>query len=618
MTAAFTRQLGAESGIQLNPLRDNSEIPTSDNSDQLFGIMMRATRGRIDKAFKVNRGNVFKKLGKGEQTRVSALNEAWVHVVEALNNGAYEAVISRLITPSSVIKYLVASHGSGATFTVTVTTGALVSVAVSAAGTGYTVDQPLAITGVGTGATAKVGSVNASGGILTVVVTAGGTGYVQVSTTATIANPVSFYTSTTLPTVPFVIAVKHLECFNDGIKLEFRADEKRVSGANAANSVITMVLKDPAGVELFAFTGSLVSGALDDFGNSAFLPDIVANQTDAVEVSVGTITSIPTDSPAYGYSATSGQANWGRSDTLICFTEGGTAYSTQDYISAREKLQFTPHNYAYISSGGSQSAALMAQLAQLAFDTNRQLRFDIDGSLTVSAAITFSEQLNMGASQTAHLMHAFWSPLKSDDPTGVNGRGHFGVATLNIAYACRRNAQVNSLGFAPKNFPIAGREWPINRTNMIQVTTPKDYEKNALARAKINPCLFEVYTGGGRYVFFDSLTSALVDSSLKKLIAVADMSTTIDNMVTNYGRDVLQLPMEIGVRRMRDFLQYTFEGAQASGWLVPSADPFMDGKAFKFVVAPNSVRPYDTMDVNYWLRYDGTVRQIFVTQTLTK
>ena len=38
----------------------------------------------------------------------------------------------------------------------------------------------------------------------------------------------------------------------------------------------------------------------------------------------------------------------------------------------------------------------------------------------------------------------------------------------------------------------------------------------------------------------------------------------------------------------------------------------------KFDVRPNEARPFDRMDVNYWLRYDGCVRQIFVTQTLSK
>lgn len=621
MTTAFTRQLGAESGVQLNPLRDNSEIPSQGNDDQVFGIMMRATRGRIDKPFKVDRGNVFKKLGKGEQIRVSALNEAWVHVVEALNNGAYEAVVQRLtVSNAAVISYAVATIGSGAVLDVTVTAGAVASIAATTPGTGYTVGQELTIAGAGNGAVATVATVSPTGGILTLTISAGGTGYVQGTTTATITNPISFYVTATAPadlTAPFLFAVKHLECFNDGIKVDFRAEEKRVNGVNAANSVITVVIKDVDGNSLYEFAGSLLSGALDDFGNSAFLPDVASRQTDAVELTVGSITSVAETSPAYGYNA-NGQPKWANSATLVCFTEGSTAYATADYIAAREKLQYTPHNYAYISSGGTQSAGLLAQLAQLAFDTNRQLRFDIPGNLTVEAAITFVEQLNMGASPTAHLLHAFWSPLKSEDPTGLNGKGYYGVATLNIAYSCLRNAQTDARGFAPKNYPVAGRQWPIRRVGLSQAYTPKDQELNMLARAKINPCLFETYSGGGRYVFRDSLTSALVDSSLKKLISVADMSTSIDDSVTRYGKDILQLPIQVAIKRMQDYLKFLFEGAQAAGWLVPSSDPMMEGKAFQYEVKPNAVSPYDRVDVNYWLRYDGTVRQIFVTQTLTR
>jgi hypothetical protein len=303
---------------------------------------------------------------------------------------------------------------------------------------------------------------------------------------------------------------------------------------------------------------------------------------------------------------------------LICFTEGGTAYTTQDYMSARTKLQYTPHNYAYISSGGSQSVGLLAQLAQLAFDTNRQLKLDIPGGLTVDAAITFVEQLNMGASLTAQLMHQYWVRFKADDPTGINGKGYYGSATLNIAYSNGRNAQTDAKGFAPKNYPIAGKQWPIRRTGQVHDQRLTDQELNALARAKINPVMFETFTGGGRTVFLDSLTAANVESSLIKLTAVSDMSTTIDDAVTRFCNDVLQLPMDVAVKRSRDFLKVLFEGAQAAGWLVPSADPSMNGKAFRYEVKPNDVRPYDRMDVSYWLRYDGTVRQIYVTQTLSK
>ena len=98
MAVSFTRQLGAESGVQLNPLQDSSELPMLfDVADQCFGILMRATRGRIDKPFKVNRNNVYRLLGFGESIRNTRLNEAWVHVVEAVNKGTYEAVVQRLV-----------------------------------------------------------------------------------------------------------------------------------------------------------------------------------------------------------------------------------------------------------------------------------------------------------------------------------------------------------------------------------------------------------------------------------------------------------------------------------------------------------------------------------------
>lgn len=224
MTTAFVRQLGAESGVQLNPLRDDSEIPTSGNSDQVFGILMRATRGRIDKPFKVDRGNVFNKLGRGEQIKISALNEAWVHVVEALNNGAYEAVVQRMTTAAASIKF------------------------------------------------AKL-----------------------VVTDVTFAN--TFSVSAVEPVGPYLLSVKHLECFNDGIVLEYHADESKVAGVLVANNNITLRIRDKDGVLLFEFYGSLDPAAKDDYGNSAYLPDVVPSLTDSVEVTVGVIGATATVDP---------------------------------------------------------------------------------------------------------------------------------------------------------------------------------------------------------------------------------------------------------------------------------------------------------------------------------
>lgn len=547
MATAFVRQLGAEPGVQLNPLRDNSEVPSSDNADQVFGIIMRATRGRIDKPFKVNRGNVRTKLGKGDQVRVNALNEAYVHVVEALNNGAYEAVVQRLVSSDAVVKWLVVNVDSA--------TGAI-----------------------------------------------------------------TYSVSATDPVAPYLLAVKHLECFNDRISIEYRADEKKTGGVAQSNDKITLRMRDVDGNLLYAFTGSLSATSLNDYGKSDYLPDVVSSSTDAVIVKVGVTGANATVAPtsnAYGYDSSGGE-KWSKSGVSLCFDEGSLSYVGTDYSRARQAMQSTTHDYAYISSGGSQAQALLGQLAQLAFDTNRQLRFDISGSLTPDAAIAFAESLNFGSQQHAHLLHAFWSPLRSADPAGLNSDGVFGVATLNIAYACLRNAGTNAYGFSPKNFPIAGRNWSIGRQSVVQIYNPSRQELNALARAKINPVMFDTFTGGGRFVFTDSLTCAQVESSLKKLISVADMSTSVDEAVTRFGKDILQQPIKVATRRMNDFLTEYFSAAESSGWLVPSDAPEMGGAAWKFDVRPDASRPYDRLVVEYWLRYDGTTRQIHVTQYLTR
>lgn len=615
MAVAFTRQLGAESGVQLNPLRDNSELPVTDNSDQSFGIMMRLTRGRYDRPFKVHRGNVTQKCGKGETIQTNALNEAWAQTVEALNKGAYEAVVQRLVTSAAAIQYIVCTQGSGAVLTATVTAGAVTGVTVTNGGTGYPSNPKITIGGPGTGATLTLTVVN---GVITGAVPAtGGTGYAT-APTITVSPDYGFSLSATIPATPHIFTVRHLEAYNDGIKVEFRADEKKTAGTPVANDVINLIIRDIDDNELYNVTGSLLPNAKDDYSNSYFLPNVMTKLTDAVEITVhaAAVSILPT-SPAYGY-GTTGQANWAKSPIQLYFSEGSTAYVTSDYIAARSKLQYTQYDYAYISAGGSQSPAMIAQLIQLAYDTNRQVRFDVPGNLTVDAAIAFVDQLNISDPKSDFLVHRFWMPVKADDPTGLNGNAYIGAATLNIAYACGRNAQRNSRGFAPKNYPVAGRDWPVTRTSMRQLVDLRDQDLNALARAQINPVCFESYTGGARCVFRDSLTSAKVTQSLRMLIAVADMATSIDDAVTRAGKDYLQLPMDIGIKRMNAYLEALFDGAQASGWLVVSDAPEMKGAAYLYDVRANAARPYDRMDVSYWLRYVGTIRQIFVTQTLSR
>lgn len=548
MAVSFVRQLGSESGVQLNPLRDDSDIPQRGNADQVFAIVMRATRGRIDKPFRVNRGNAIQKLGKGVQMRVSALYEAWVHVIEALSNGAQEAVVQRMAPADAEIKWAVLGKVA----------------------TDYTSWTTLAQ--------------DASGNFV---------------------EPAAW-----------LLAVKHLECHNDGIIIEHHAAEKKAAGVQVANDYITLRIKDKDGVLLYDFYGSLSPTAKDDYGRSAYLPDVVAARTDCVIVRVGSFAdtaSIPVASASYGYDATN-KDKWVKSGVLVCFDEKSTAYTATDYRRFCENLQYSQLDYAYIASGGTQSSALIGELAKLSFETNRQFRLDVPGNLSVDAAITFVEQLNLGANTSAYLMHVFWAPLQSEDPTGVNPKGYFGTSALNIAYACKRNAMTNAKGLAPKHYPIAGKNWAVNRSLITQSVRLTSQELNALADARINPVVHETFSGGGLYVFRDCLTSAPVKNSIIKLISTAEMASFIDDAVTRACKDVLQLPMNIAIKRASDFLTQLFEDCQATGWLVPSNQSEMGGKAWRFVCVPDESRPYDRMSVTYWLCYEGTNRQTCVSQ----
>ncbi len=544
MTTSFVRSLGEQAGVQLNPLVDNSEMPASGNADQSFAIAMRATRGRIDKAFAVDGSNFYKRLGYGETLRANALNEAWVQVFEALNNGTYSAAVSRLVGPDAKNNWMTLKF-----------------------------DQ--------------------------------------------VEGGVTFAVADGDPT-DYDIAVKHLECFNDGITLSIHADENRQNGSLAANDYVTLVLSDPKGIKLYEFSGSLTEGSKDDSGNSDYLPDVIESLTNNVEVKVSTKLSVATSSDAYGFDE-NGESSWVTSSVLSYFSEGAVGnYTTETYVNAREQLEKTQIEYRYIASGGSKAPGLLAQLITLSFNTNRQFRFDVPGELTPEQAIAFIESINPYGAKASHLIHAYWAPLKTNDPSGVNGKSYIGTSGLNIGLACGRNAAKNAKGFAPKNYPVAGRMFPVTRSGIVQTYTPSGAELSQLAAAKINPVIYESYETGGLYVFLDSLTCAPVKNSLRKLIAVAEMSTSVDDAVTGTAKMFLQLPMSQAVKRMNGWMKKYLEGAQSAEWIVPSEDAAMSGGAFKFEIKPNATRPYDQMDVKYWVHYDGTARQIFATQTLTK
>lgn len=538
-----TRQLQAQSGVQLNPLRDNTDGFAPAPTDQAMAVIGRFKRGRIDAPFRVNRGNLKAKLGTPESLRLSALNEAYVQTSESLDGGAYEAVVARLTTATAKNGYMAFTLGLGGTAS-------------------------------------------------------------------------TFAVSDTVPVAPFLFHLQMLDCFNDGYRFEVSAD-KTLAGdgvALAPAKIMTLRIREPNTNLLYEFTGSLDPYAVDEQGKDNFIGSVIESQTDLVKIVVAADASIASTADCYGRSAdgTTKVATSG-ANPLVLFTEGGSGYVAADYDRAVAMLENGSLDFGYIISGGSQAVALLSKLGALAVRSNRQFAFDVPGNLNPTAAAAFIAQLNFDT----HYCQAYWAPLLTDDPVN-GGKAYIGTAGYNVGLRCARNAQTNAYGLAPKNFPVAGKDWPLARTGVKQTYNPADPELSDLANAKINPVIFQRYDDGGKFVFVDSLTCAKVNVSARKLISVAEMSSSIDDTVAKFGRGILQLPMESAIKKTEAFLKATFDGCRASDWFVASNEKELGEKGYTFKVRRNAQRPNDRMDITYGCHYDGVVRAIHITQTLSR
>lgn len=535
----FTRSLGARPGVQLNALKDNTETPSLSVNDQVFAVIGRFPRGRIDKAFRVSQNDQARSLGASGSLAASGLNEPRVQIYEALRDGAYQAVVARLVPVGSAVLNLLCVKSDG-----------------------------LVDTQWSTAATAPVG---------------------------------------------YLLTIKHLECFSDGVYAEINAQEALDDAdVKIASKWVTLRLKDPVTKELLfdEFSGSLDPLAKDEFGVSSYLPNVVSAATDLVEVTVAAGATVAPASLFYGVDADGADKYVGK--LLSYFTEGGTTYANSDYDSACKQLKRSQNGYGYIISGGTQNPALISRLLTLGFQVNKQVRWDISGALAPAAAILFYNSI--GGATDSHYSQCFWAPLLADDPVN-GGKAFIGTAGINVGKACARNAQTNANGIAPKNYPIAGSDYPLTRTGVIQKFDPEEDELDDLAKAGINPVIFINYQSGGRYAFSDSLTGAKTNGA-RKLIATAEMSSTVDDTMAAYAQECLQKPMDIAIKRMTDFAKKFLTDIETAKWATPSAE--LGNRSFVAEIKPNSSRPTDRMDVGYWVHYDGTARAIYIQQTLSK
>lgn len=538
----FTRQLGAQPGVQLNPLADQTDGVVPDNSDQVGATIARLTRGRIDQPFPTTKGNLVQKTGKAEALRVNALNESKLSAYEGLGKGMSACVVQRMVSENARKLYAVVRLN---------------------------------------GATSET------------------------------ADIVDYSVSEQAPTANYSMYLMHHDCFNDGIRILVHADATPVGGTPEPNPVITLRVTDPTGILLHQFTGSLDKNAVNDYGMSNFLPDIIAGQTQALTLVVADGAKVNVNSNAYGRSIT-GKENWASSETLVCFQEGGTTYSVADQDRWLNALRNTRIPFGYMFTGGNQNTQFLNKWAALADEINIPLKVDLNGKDNPETVIKTRNAI----AAESQLVHFNWMPIEADDPLN-GGRAVWGAGGLQVGLSCARNARVNGKGFAPKHWPISGALWPVQRANMRQLYTPSEAELSDLARAQINPVLYETYNGGTKVVFTDCLTAAKSLVSFRRLQNVAEMAASIDNAIALAAKEYSQRPMASFIKEMSDFMTKLFEGAQASEWLVPS-EGLPGNAAFAFEVAPSEAKPADTVMVNYYTSYDGVARQVFLQQTLVK
>lgn len=547
MATSFTRSLGHEPGVQLNPTIDKSEgFAVNAVEDQTFACVARLPRGPIGRAFEVHKGNVLRVTGRPEPIRVNALNDAHTQLVEALGKGSKRAVVSRLVGSNASNKWIVVKKPSNTDGT-------------------YNLTVELA---------EEVPSED-----------------------------------------PFIFALKHHGCFNDGIRLAISAAAvKNESDNNVDAKIINLKIMDKDKTVLDEFIGSIDLNALDDDGYPNSLQAQIAKySSDDYEMVLAQNAVIPKECAAYGKNE-NGIQRVQTTEILYPFTEGSVSNVTAlQYQAAVKQLKDTESNFVYLASLGSNSTALCAALAQLAFDKNIQVMIDVPNNLTPKQAIAWVNQLGL----SSHLLSLLWHPVECNDPSGVSGRVKIGTSGYRCALSCQRNASVNALGFSAKQYAIAGRQFPVQRQGMKQLYKPDDEELSDLAAAGITPVIFQTFSGGSSYVFADAITKAGKETSFLNLISSVEIITTLERDASRIAREfLLFMPMEEAIKTAIRTISQHFDGAKSSGWLVNSEE--LGGKAYELEIVPNQQRPADVMMVSWRARPEGCVRQVHITSTITR
>lgn len=568
--AMFERQIGEQSGIQLNPTVDRTD-GLAGFGDQTAAIVGSFSRGRIDKPFWVDSQTLRAKLGAAVSLNKSLLNEAYLHVFEALRNGAQQVLVSRLLRESVTNDYVVIQ--------VDATAGALQT----------ETGEPI-LDGLGN------------------PITVGNTAIITTATT--IASGFAG---------ELAIAFKLLDGINEGFIV--RANFDAYDDVDAWNDTHTVfnpkslrltleILDKTSGQVLYRAIGAVHPDSVDEFGQTRYIGDLAS---DVFVFYAGNLPNI-----AYQEALQDSTMGVMASGTRLFirqsvdpFNHIDTAYTNAELDTACDALRYTNEDFGYIMGGGTQSVPLLTRLIALSYNTETLLAIDVPSDKNEEDAITWVNALNVDN----FLVSCYWTPLKCDEPIN-GGKQSWGSSGAQIGLRCNRNSRLNSIGFAPKNNPIAGKNWPLPRSGISQLRTPTPNQLSNLAKAKINPVILDKFSDGSRYTFRDSLTMARTLISKRKLITTAEMSAHLNQFVVRIVKDYLQQGMTVAIARSRAQIERLCQNAEASGWLVPSRDPQFLGLTFTLELKPNESRPNDWMDVRFYVSFDGVARVAIIEQTI--
>lgn len=578
--STFFRQIGLQSGVQLNLISDESGSLPIDNSDQRAAIVAILDRGRIDKAFVVARSNMRKRLGAPKPLRGTNPNEAYRHIDHMLRMGTQEVIVSRVLGDFTN-KFVVLSVDG-----VLGTSGQV-------------------ITEFGDPITDELGVYLLP----------------EIVADPLLAPTVSIraYLSTDAGTTDdnSIIAFKLMDGITDGFKLRISIDDggERTPTADRVFINIAILDKDNDTV-LYAIRGAISMTAQDESQNSLYIGDYASAYNDVFQFQRGQMVDADLltllESDASSVIGMNVDKVW----NLTPFIPAITDPAPIDYTNAVGRLTPRQTEFFYLTSGGSLNTTLLTELWMFGRRWNKSTRFDAPSTMTPEEACAWLATLTFDPK--SYWLVVTLSMISHLD-TLTNQRVRIGISGYQIGMLCARNA-IKKNGYAKKQHPVAGYDYPISLPKMrMEVdldpsNTGDGYLLDLLARYHINPVLHEDYGNDeSRFVIGDSLTQYMANEKDLKLEAVAERAMNIDSSVVGIVKRLQQADNTTVVADAYEKVGQFFDDIQGAGWLEVS--DLLGGKTYDLNIAKTNGLN-DSIDVSYTIHYVGTNRQTFVQQTV--